>query len=311
MRNVNALGGKLLRELTRSLKLVRPDVMLIAEDHSDDLSYAVRPTEEGGLGFDAVWYADFYHHLIGDTNHSNKARLLKEAGYGDNRWLDIDAFAGTIARSGHRRVVYHESHDEAGNGGGTERTMVTAVNGVVSSTTRPYAESRSRLVAGLSILSAGTPMFLFGEEVGTVKSFLYDRVLEHREDLIALRAGNGERLFRYYAALNRLRCAHEGLRSRDITIVYVHNDNRILAFRRRHGDEEFLVVGSFNNLAFASGYEMTGIDLPGTRWREVFNSDAASFGGQNVGNGGATIPVVGRTFRAALPARGLIVFQKT
>ena len=46
---------------------------------------------QGGLGFDAVWYADFYHHLIGDAqNDSSRARLLKFAGYGDDRAAQHD-----------------------------------------------------------------------------------------------------------------------------------------------------------------------------------------------------------------------------
>ena len=47
--------------------MIDPDVMLTAEDHSgwDKVTQA---TEIGGLGFDKTWYADFYHHLIGDTD---------------------------------------------------------------------------------------------------------------------------------------------------------------------------------------------------------------------------------------------------
>ena len=52
MPEVNAFGCKLLRELTRTLKLVKPDLMLIAEDHSD-WDGVTKPIREGGLGFDA------------------------------------------------------------------------------------------------------------------------------------------------------------------------------------------------------------------------------------------------------------------
>ena len=64
--NVNVFGAKFLREWCRTLKLIRPDVMLIAEDHSD-WHLVTESTENGGLGFDAAWYSNFYHHLIGDT----------------------------------------------------------------------------------------------------------------------------------------------------------------------------------------------------------------------------------------------------
>src|SRR5690606_36275313 len=64
--NANALGGKMLREWTNAVRLVAPQAFLIAEDHSGR-DAVTRPTDEGGLGFDSPWYADFYHHLAGDT----------------------------------------------------------------------------------------------------------------------------------------------------------------------------------------------------------------------------------------------------
>ena len=36
--------------------------MLIAETHENDVRY-LRPVDEGGFGFDAVWADDFHHAL--------------------------------------------------------------------------------------------------------------------------------------------------------------------------------------------------------------------------------------------------------
>jgi NAD(P)-dependent dehydrogenase (short-subunit alcohol dehydrogenase family) len=58
-----------------------------------------------------------------------RPRLLKQAGYGGNEPLGMDAFSGALYGSQYDQVVFHESHDEAGNAGGTARTIVTAVNG--------------------------------------------------------------------------------------------------------------------------------------------------------------------------------------
>src|SRR5262249_52491510 len=58
----NAFGCKLLRELTRAIRLAAPGVGLMAEDHSNWDGVTTSP-DAGGLGFDAAWYADFYHHL--------------------------------------------------------------------------------------------------------------------------------------------------------------------------------------------------------------------------------------------------------
>ena len=152
------------------------------------------------MGFDARWFADFYHHLIGDTDKdSSYARLLHTAGRGDDRPLAMARFGEVLAASGGGQVVYHESHDEAGNGAGTDRTINVAVNGApLVGDTRRTAEARVRVVAALTFLSAGTPMFLFGEEVGASRPFLYGQVLEQREDLLGLRQSHGAALFRYY-----------------------------------------------------------------------------------------------------------------
>jgi 1,4-alpha-glucan branching enzyme len=311
--NVNAFGAKLLREFGRTIKAVRPEIILMAEDHSmwDEV---IAPVAKGGMGFDGRWYADFYHHLIGDTDKgSDYAKLLWVAGRGADEHLAMDYFAGALAASGDCKVVYHESHDEAGNGTGTARTIVTAVNGApLVGETRRWAEARVRLVAGITILSAGTPMFLFGEEVGVSKPFLYNAVLENREDLHALRRDSGAELFAYFQALIGLRLhpEHSALRSRAIDILHVHNANRVIAFRRADQGQEFLILASFNNRPFDHGYIIQDGRIGDAAWREIFNSDAQQFGGWNVGNSGAVIPSQGGRFEAILPVVGLVAFRK-
>jgi 1,4-alpha-glucan branching enzyme len=310
--HVNAFGTKLLRELTRSLKFVNPRVMLFAEDH-ENWDGVTRSPDEGGLGFDAGWYADFYHHLIGDTDKgSDYAKLLKTAGLGTDGPLAMSYFAAALQATGGRRLVYHESHDEAGNGKYTNRTINVAVNGApLIGETRRYAEARCRFAAGVTILSAGIPMFLFGEEVGYEKQFLYGQVLDNREDLQMLRQGTGRLLFEYYKAVIGLRRRHAGLRSRNIDVVFVHDEHRLLVFRRWDGREEFLVVAGLNNQPFNSpSYRFNAPVLPAGVWAEIFNSDAAMFGGWNVGNAGASIPSSGGMFECVVPANGVLVFRK-
>src|SRR5262249_38752315 len=114
----NLFGQKFLREWSRTLRLVRPSVFLIAEDHTDWDAVTKLP-DAGGLGFGATWFAAFYHHLIGDSNMAGgKARLLHEAGFGNDDPLAFDQFAEALWSSQFQRVVYHESHDEAGNAEG-------------------------------------------------------------------------------------------------------------------------------------------------------------------------------------------------
>lgn len=310
--SANQYGIKFLRELAHTVKLINPTAFLIAEDHTG-WSAMTQPASQGGIGFDAVWYADFYHHLAGDGNYGdNYARLLRLAGYGDNQPLQMDYFAGALEATADGKIAYHESHDEAGNETNTERTMLTAVNGAaLTGDTRRYAESRSRFAYGMAALSAGTPMFLMGEEIGAAKPFRVGDFYNNKEDLIGGRTGDGRFLFRFYQDLNRLTIQHAALRSRSMDVLYTWNDNRVIAFLRSLPTGQMLVVASLNNLPFDQGYVLQSDRLPAGGWTEVFNSDSSVYGGDNVGNGGDTLPAANGQINVVIPANGFVVLQKT
>ena len=308
----NQYGAKFLRELTRTVLTVNPSAFLIAEDYTG-WSAMTQPMSQGGIGFDAVWYMDFYHNLIGDGNYSGYAGLLRNAGYGATGPLGMDSFAGALWATQFNRVAYHESHDEAGNDPNTERTMVTAVNAApLIGATRSYAEARCRFAFGMAALSAGTAMFFMGEEIGAAKPFVTTSFADNKEDLIGERTGSGRFLFAFYRDLIRFVTANPAARSRTIDVIYTHNDNRIIAFTRAAAGENLLVLASLNDAAFPNGY-VIGVDssrLPAGGWQEVFNSDAAAYGGANLGNGGAVLPVSNGQINAVIPANGIVVFKK-
>jgi 1,4-alpha-glucan branching enzyme len=232
---------------------------------------------------------------------------------GGDEPLAMDYFAGALqATKGGHKVVYHESHDEAGNGKLTDRTIRVAVNGApLIGETRRYAEARCRFAAGVTLLSAGVPMFLFGEEVGAEKKFLYNHVLENREDMEGMREGSGKKLFAFYADLIRFRRNHAGLRSPDIDVIFVHNEHRLLMFRRWGAGEEFLVLASLNNQAFDNPhYEFRSDGIPAGEWIEIFNSDSGKYGGDNIGNYGATIEAQPGFLACIAPANSVAVFQR-
>jgi len=304
----NLYGAKMLREWARTLRLLRPSVMLIAEDHTG-WADVTRPVEEGGLGFDAAWYVDFYHHLVGPRSAgSGWAALLGESAWGDDRPLGLDRFDAALNGAAERKVVYHESHDEAGNAAGSARTIVDAVNGApLVGETRDFAEARCRLAFGLAMLSPGTPMFLMGEEVGAANLYRYEGFLENREDLVGLRLGLGRRLFRFYQDLIRFRLARAPVRARRVATVHRHEANRVIAFLR--GDAELLVVASFANRPYAAGYVVASEAIPDREWREVFNSDAVDYGGAGVGNGEGPRRTSSRRIEVVVPANGFVVLE--
>ena len=208
-------------------------------------------------------------------------------GLGDDRPLALDSFAGVIAATNRSTVVYHESHDEAGNSNGpgwtSHRTIQVAVNSApLVAATRNWAEARVRVAAALTLLSAGVPMFFMGEELGFQEPYRYDDFMDHRESFSALRAGEGKRLLKFYQDLLSLRARTPALRGGRVEIVHVHNANRVLAFRRRLDGVQSVVVASFGNRPFDQGYDLVSDVLPTGSWREVFNSDAAVYGGSNM-----------------------------
>jgi 1,4-alpha-glucan branching enzyme len=314
--NANQFGCKFLREWSRTLRLLKPTVMLAAEDYSGWNAVTELP-DTGGLGFDSIWYADFIHHLVGDGDYgSSYARLIHNAGQGGDGGLAMDYFGGALQASGNNKIVYHENHDEAGNESDTRRTIVEAVNGAsIIGVTRQYAEARCRFALGMNILSAGTPMFFMGEEIGAQNLFLYEthEFLAAREDIIGQTTGDGANLFRFYQDMIRFRLAHPAVRTHVLSLVYVNNDNRIIAFLRTEPTEELLIVASLSNAAFSNGYVMQAISgtLPDGSWQEIFNSDAAVYGGNGVGNFGAAIPSAQGQMQLIIPANGLLILSKT
>jgi 1,4-alpha-glucan branching enzyme len=151
---------------------------------------------------------------------------------------------------------------------------------------------------------------MMGEEIGAQRFYRYSDFLSNREDLLGERQGEGQRLFRFYQDIIRLRLEHSGLRSHQIDIIHVHNTNRIIAFRRWDNAEELLVVASLNNSPFSSGYAIENSRLGNGTWREIFNSDAEPYGGNRIGNlGGSMASSNGRIY-VVVPANGFVVFQR-
>ncbi len=318
MPDANEAGCDFLRKWTRTLKAMKPQVMLIAEDHSN-WDAVTQPVAEGGLGFDAIWYADFHHHLCGANYGSNYAKLLPTAGYGGDGPLAMSMFAKALQIASPQKIVYHISHDEAGNSGRDDpdphkrshRTLTLAVAGIPDAKERPIAEARARVAFGLAIASPGSPMFLFGEEVGFVNDFYYDKVLAYREDILACRETTGKEIFEFYKDAIRLRSDHVALRLGTLEILHVNDANRVLAFRRTTKMEELIVVASLNNHPFDVGYDFNHPSIEAGKWQIILDSDLSIYGGQT-----EAVPAAQRlesevgTITVILPANTLRILQR-
>jgi 1,4-alpha-glucan branching enzyme len=238
----------------------------------------------------------------------------------------MDEFGGSLSWARTKRVVYHESHDEAGNSENSARCIVVASNySPLVGDTRVYAEARCRFAFGMTVLSPGTPMFLFGEEVGAFHPYRYNDFVNNKDDLVGLKNGEGQYLFRFYSDLINFRKNNDAIRSKwtgsgsfneqaqpahSIDIVHVHNENRVIAFRRWNNTQEFLIVASLSNSPFSDGYWINNIRSGDGAWQEVFNSDWEGYRGRNVGNSGGYRESHNESINLVIPACGFVVFRK-
>jgi 1,4-alpha-glucan branching enzyme len=155
-------------------------------------------------------------------------------------------------------------------------------------------------------------MFLMGEEIGAAKYFLYNNFNLNKEDLIGEQTGDGQFLYRFYQDLIRLVTGNPAARSRALDVICADNDNRVIGFTRTSPSQQLLVLASLSDAPFDHGYVIATDPsrLASGGWQEIFNSDATIYGGDNVGNGGATLPVNGGQINAVIPAHGFVVFEK-
>jgi 1,4-alpha-glucan branching enzyme len=119
---------------------------------------------------------------------------------------------------------------------------------------------------------------------------------------------------RFMEALIRLRRSEPALRSETLSVLYVNEENRILAFHRWLPGigRDVVVVASLNDHTFSS-YELPWPGAGG--WREILNSDAYDDYPAN-GNGGGIgaydNPRDGQpaTARLLIPSNSILVFAR-
>ena len=257
--SANIFGQKLLREWSRTLQMIRPTAMLIAEDHT---GWDARDETAGAgraLALTPPGTSAFYHSLIGDSDMAgDRARLLKRAGFGGNEPLRMDSFAGVLYASQYKRVVFHESHDEAGNAGGTARTIVTAVNGAPLSGRRASRPRRVLACASACPCSRRERRCSSWARRSARRSLHVRQFSANREDILGASGTATARLFRFYQDLITLSRRLRSIRSHNIDILHQSNANRVIAFKRWSGDEEVIVVASLNNARSRTAMDREG-----------------------------------------------------
>ncbi len=296
-------GANLMREYNDLIDRRWVDKFSVAEQLPDE-TWITQSTSGGGAGFDAQWYDAFTDTLRGEI-------ISWGQGGNPNMFAIANVIdGGGFALTGTQIINYIEAHDEAWPSTGGAR-MTTIID-----TTFPhddqFARGRTKLAYGVLMFAQGIPMILQGAEwledtgfgggsaagddrIDWSKRVTYSDIYLYFRDIIATRKDNP-------AAK-----ANAG-----INVFHVNDTGNVIAFHRFATDNDLVIVANFSNTDFNT-YNL-GLPQAGV-WYELVNSDATSYGGANLGNGGSVTtsggPLHGFAQSATItvPRMGLLVFR--
>jgi maltooligosyltrehalose trehalohydrolase len=169
-------------------------VHLIAESDLND-ARVVRPTRDGGLGFDAQWADDLHHAVHVALTGEQRGYYATFGGLAPIRAALAEPFvrpAGTgvlpeaptdVTRAAgvprERFIVCLQNHDQVGNRATGDR---------IASLVSP---AQQRLGAAIVLLSGYVPMLFMGEEYGETRPFQY--FVSHSDEALVQAVRDGRR----------------------------------------------------------------------------------------------------------------------
>jgi 1,4-alpha-glucan branching enzyme len=267
----NQYGGRenlesiaFLRRLNEIVHQRCPGAVTIAEE-STAWPGVSAPVSEGGLGFSYKWNMGWMHDTLDYFGQNPIYR----------RWRHSEMTFGMIYAYS-ERFVLPLSHDEVVHGKGSLYGRAPG---------DPW-QKLANLRAYFSFMwtHPGKKLLFMGGEIGQPREWNHDSEVDWAQLDDPGHAG----LQRLIADLNRLYTAESALHGTDIEpwgfewIVGDDADNSVFAYLRRSAEGTKLLVVLNMTPVVRHGYR---VGVPeGGFWREVLNSDAAIYGGSNVGN---------------------------
>ena len=261
-----------LQELAQVMRARCPGVALIAEESTAWPGVTRGPGDAdvpwGGLGFTHKWNMGWMH----DTLHYMREEPI-------NRRWHHDSITFGLVYAFSEKFVLPLSHDEVVYGKGS------LLGKMPGDDWQRFANLRAYL--GFMWAHPGKKLIFMGGEFAQLREWNHDTGLDwflldqapHAGVQKMLRDLN--RLYRATAALYRRDADPGGFR----WVVMEDREQSVFAFLRlgAKGDRPVLAVSNFTPVP-RTGYR---VGVPsGGGWRETFNSDAALYGGSNLGNGG-------------------------
>jgi 1,4-alpha-glucan branching enzyme len=296
----NHFGGRenleavsFLQHLNGVLRERCPGAITIAEE-STAWPGVTAPVADGGLGFDFKWNMGWMHDTL---------RFFARDPIHRRYHLDDITFGLVYAFS--ERFVLPLSHDEVVHGKGS---MIGKMPG------DPWQKfANLRLCLALMWCHPGKKLVFMGSEFAQQGEWQVDDPFPWPADDDGPRRG----LMRFVGDLNRLYRGEAGLHRHDHRregfqwVVADDATNSVFAFRRSGDRGRPLLVVANTTPVPRFDYR---IGVPrGGLWRELLNSDAAVYGGANLGNDGGAwaepVPAHGeaQSLSLTLPPLGLLV----
>ncbi|HXF09629.1 MAG TPA: 1,4-alpha-glucan branching protein GlgB [Desulfuromonadaceae bacterium] len=269
----NQYGGRenleaidFLRKFNHITHTEFPGVMTIAEE-STAWPQVTRPPYIGGLGFSFKWNMGWMHDTLNYFKHDPVYR----------KYHQNDLTFAMIYHH-HENFILPLSHDEVVHGKGS------LLGRMPGDDWQKFANLRTLLA--YQWLFPGKKLLFMGGEIGQRAEWNENGQL----DWWLLDAGPFHRgLQQFVSDLNRLYTTSPSLSDGDYDhggffwIDCADNENSILSFVRQKADgsEPMAIVLNLTPVP-RTNYRL-GLPRPG-KWREVMNSDAAVYGGGNMGN---------------------------
>jgi 1,4-alpha-glucan branching enzyme len=230
-----------------------------------------RPVDVGGLGFGYKWNMGWMHDTL---NYIAKDPIYRKHHHGDINFGLHYAFS--------ENFVLPLSHDEVVHGKGS------ILNRMPGDDWQRFANLRAYY--GFMYGHPGKKLLFMGNEIAQQREWAHDHSLDWH--LLETAAHKGvqtlvrdlNRLYRDTPALHERDCESEGFD----WIVADDTDRSVFVWLRRGRDPAALCVVAVNfTPEVRRDYR---VKVPrGGAWREVLNTDAAIYGGSNVGNAGHVV----------------------
>jgi 1,4-alpha-glucan branching enzyme len=274
-----------IKRLNREVHGRHPGAVTIAEESTAWPSVS-RPVYLGGLGFTLKWNMGWMHDML---SFMEQDPIHRKFHFGQLTFALLYAF--------HENFVLPFSHDEVVH---MKRSMLDKMPGDLW---KKFANLR--LLYSYMYAHPGKKLLFMGGEIAQWEEWNHDASLQWH----LLQWDKHQGIRRFVRDLNRVYRGTAALYEQDFRpegfewIDFRDVDNSVVSLLRLAKDPAECAVCVFNFTPVPREGYRVGVPYGG-RYREALNSDAADYGGSNMGNAGAVaaeaIPWMGRPFSVSL-----------